>query len=363
MTWLARLNDQHWNNYALNYAEVDNSVLTGWNYFIASAMRKGAWIAGLPSSGSKANYPCLSQLYFVRGSGSYPTGVDIVPLGWQSAPANTPWLVPTTCGWIRTPAGWKRDRTHQALSISSNDLKNATKVYLSINFASSTVVMNGVAIGAKYRKLLAYSDGNIGLYGTTGKDLWLESALSVNVSYNGTFDLSFLDVAGLVPAPMKANKAFRLYLLMCCFWFYNPHMYAQGIWFGNGTATADHGVTINLRAGDINNVDVENNSNTDPILATYILGGDMFTVPDTLGRFALSSTQVIPVTATGTIGYAELLGGTLPAGQGPDGRLRMLMPVALLPTNNSMGLDKLNVTASGTVSLYDLGFQYKIADL
>lgn len=344
MTWVSsRPYDA--NSVVLDEANYPGWQWLGWSYFIASVMRKSDAITPQPSS-----RPHLCGVSSAYGAGSSATS-------FLSNVWNTIGATPFNVGWTRTPAGWKRQRT----SLSYGNTQYAPMLQNKGLIVAAYASHNGISVGSyPTRKGLAWCD-NPGVYGDTGKDVWFSSLPVAGQTWNATMDLSFLDMPGLIPTGCKANKAYRMYLLMCCFWFDNPASYNQGCFMGDGTANDAQGLTVNLRTGSLSALDPEA-AQSDTVVATFVLGSSDFSIPDVLGKFFLSTTKSATVLASGTVTYAEILGGSRADGLGPDGRCKLYIPVAEIPALNGIAVDRKTVTAGQSISIYDFGLQYKVGD-
>jgi hypothetical protein len=116
-------------------------------------------------------------------------------------------------------------------------------------------------------------------------------------------------------------------------------------------------LTINIRSGTLGSLN-PNAANSDPILATFQLYSEGFTVPDVGGAMNTNTSPVVAASGTGTAGYAELIGsysstGTTPKLYAPVGYDRDL--------TTKLPLLSLSLTSGSDVTIVDCGFKFSLA--
>jgi len=166
-----------------------------------------------------------------------------------------------------------------------------------------------------------------------------------------TIDLSFALSETLVNG-CKANYEMRN--LLCAAAIQHSLVSYKHRWIEK-TATG-RALTVNIRSGTLGTLN-PNAANSDPILATFSLYSENFTIPDVNGVVNTTATQVVTASGTGTAGYAEIIGSYSSTGTTP----KLYTPVGTTAADNQLTLLSLSTTSGSSVTMIDCGFKFALA--
>lgn len=339
-----------------------NGLNVSWNYMVATCMRDAAV---LPYSFA-GQAPGLGAVVLLH------TGTDATDYWWNTA--QTSQIHPNTLGggqggrlqlsdWFELPqgGGFKWDRAQNTFTTG-----NVTSAAWFMRLA--LVRYSNNSISEIYQKPFAITSDNPsrtvanGSY-TNGFDNGETGSIGVSVAIGqGSPALNFattplaIDLSFSLPEAAfgngcKANFDFRN--LVCAAAIQHSLVDYKHRW-SEKTATG-RPMVVNIRSGSLAAAN-PNSGNADPILATYNLYSENFTIPDKYGAYNTTTTQSSTGLADGTAGYAEIIGSYPTTGSAP----RLLVPVGTTNLDNQITLVSLDVVTGSPVVMSHCGFRFTL---
>lgn len=337
-----------------------------WNYMVATVMRDaavvpyvfGSELPGIAMIGLRQKTTSTDD-YFTDNFIGYPPKLpDVKGSGaagrfllsdWQELPNGNGFK------WSRAKGYFSSGYVHAGSYYGS--VVARALLFLAKGAVSSTANLrtfavtnsdnaNGNAPGADYTNGL--DNGSTGSFGCS-RSFYPLLDLSVNPV---TTDLSFSMPEAAFLNGCKAN--FEMRNLLCAAAIQHSLVGYKHRWLEK--AATGRPLTINIRSGTLGSLN-PNAANSDPILATFQLYSEGFTVPDVNGAMNTNTSPVVTASGTGTAGYAELIGSYSSTGTTP----KLYAPVGTTAADNQVTLLSLSLTSGSDVTIVDCGFKFSLA--
>lgn len=363
-----------WLTYAGN-----NGIAYSWNYIVATVLRNASSTAYSPYNN---NYGIAGVLYdhFVgtdkkyffnttidRGSDGYcdqnwgtlngsGSGGALRFEDWTEMPFGGGFRYDRTKHVLTGMSGWNHDGSNDSIGLTMLVCVRHANADAGggLDGCRPIAVSSGPTTDVSVCTL-GFDNGSTAQIGTSRSMTWgnLRGTVAPYVSAGNPFaiDLSFRLPESLFLNGCKANYEFRN--LVCAAAIrHRLDDYKHRLFDFAKPAT------LNLRAGVLADVN-PNVPDNNPVIASFTIDYTNLSTPDVNGMFRVNTTKVVSASGTGTIGYAELIGGYSSTGVYP----KLYMPVTTVAMDNAVVVDNITRSTGQSIQLIDFGLQFKIADV